>query len=156
MKRLFGIVLMLMISMVTSAEEAAEPQVKVDFSEPFTGGEVKASVGNPSEADGSVVVTLTVTPASGYYITKGDIVVVATYLLPQNQDTRAEGEEAKQTVIAGPLELTGNDPEDLTKERAYYFTLQKGLGAWVQEANFRAMASSGKIGEILSVDATCT
>ena len=150
MKRLFGIALMLMVSMVTSAEEAAEPQVKVDFSEPFTGGEVKASVGTPSEEDGSVVVTLTVTPASGYYITKEDIVVVATYPLPQKQDTRADGdgEETKQTVIAGLLELTGDEPEDLTKERDYYFTLQEGLGAWVQEANFRAIASSGKIGEI--------
>ena len=150
MKRLFGIVLMLMVSMVTSAEETAEPQVKVDFSEPFTGGEVKASVGTPSEEDGSVVVTLTVTPASGYCITKEDIVVVATYPLPQKQDTRAEGEgeEAKQTVIAGLLELTGDEPENLTKERDYYFTLQKGLGAWVQEANFRAIASSGEFGEI--------
>ena len=153
MKQLFGIVLMLMVSMVTNAQETngeepqvaneQTPQVKVDISEPFTGGEVKASVGDPSEEGGSVVVTLTVTPEEGYYITKQDLVVVATYMKPQKQEaeTRADGDaEQKPAVLGGPLELTGDDPEDLTSERLYQFTLQQGLGAWVQEANFHSTA----------------
>lgn len=127
---------------VTNAEETA-PQVKVDISGPFDGGEVKAFVGDPSKEDGSVVVTLTVTPAEDYYITKEDLVVVATYMQPQKQEaeTRAEGDaEQKQAVLGGPIELTGEEPDDLTSERLYQFTLAEGLGAWVQEANFHSTA----------------
>ena len=152
-KRLMILALLTVVSVGLKAQEtngeepqvtAEEPvQVKVDISEPFTGGEVKASVGDPSEEDGSVVVTLTVTPEEGYYITKQDLVVVATYMQPQKQEaeTRADGDaEQKPAVLGGPLELTGDDPEDLTSERLYQFTLQQGLGAWVQEANFHSTA----------------
>ena len=145
MKRLFGIAVLTMVSLVVSAQEAQDEQtvqdeqtaqVKVDLSEPFTGGTVVPSIGTPSEEDGSVVVTLTVTPADDYYISKADLVVVATRPL-----TRAEGDEEGQPVIAGTLALEGDDPADLTLERVYSVTLEAGLGAWVQEANFHVMTT---------------
>lgn len=147
MKRLFGIVTLMMVSLMVSAQgtteapEQAAP-VKIDISEAITGGTVTAAVGTPSEVDNSVMVTLTVTPADGYYITKGDLVVVATMPLPQQAEpaeTRADG-EGKDVVIEGTLELAGDDPDDLSASREYSFTLQQGLGAWVQKADFHSTA----------------
>ena len=77
MKKLFGIVLMLMVSMVTDADEL----VKFDTNK-FTGGKVEkaseAVLPQEKEEDPVLVqVTITVTPDPGYYITKEDIVVMA-------------------------------------------------------------------------------
>lgn len=149
MKRLFGIAALMMVSMVAGA------QVKVDISEGITGGTVTAAVEAPSEEDGSVVVTLTVTPDPGYYITKDDLVVVATMPLPQQPaepaETRADG-EGKDVVLEGVLELTGDDPANLSDPREYSFTLQQGLGAWVQKADFHVLTTLELGDDVTSLD----
>ena len=119
MKRLFGIGLMLMISMVVNA------QVVVTIGE-FTGGTIEAT----SE---DRVVTITVTPATGYAIEKNDIVVVLT-VNPDPSATRGE-----VPSLAEPLTLEGVDPENLSDAREYSFTVPEGFGAWVKEANFRSL-----------------
>lgn len=147
MKKLFGIVLLLMVSMVTSADEL----VKFDTNE-FTGGKVEKTpdsekvVSQEGEEPVLVQVTITVTPDPGYYITKEDIVVMATYPLPQkpSNETRAEGEEEKKPEFASQLVLGGDDPQNLTEKRFYTFTIEKGFGAWVTEANFKQAATKGK------------
>ena len=154
MKQLFGIVLMLMVSMVTSAQETngeepqvaneQTPQVKVDIPK-FEGGTIiekgQNRVVTRNEKEEETVtyeVTITVTPDEGFFITKNDIVVMAT--LPLNTKTRSENEEGKVAELAGKLELQGDDPEDLSKEREYTFTIEDGFGAWVMEANFHTAA----------------
>ena len=89
----------------------------------FTGGTVvEKSQGEPAD-DGSITVTITVTPASGYEIAKEDVMVAAT-LSPENHaGTRAPG-------IALMLELSGEDPDDLSQPRDYSFTVGAGLGAY--------------------------
>ena len=155
MKKLFGIVLMLMVSMVTSADEE-ETLVNCDISK-FTGGKVEKTlevvVSEEKEDSILVQVTINVTPAPGYYITKDDIVVMATYPLPptptQTKSTRAEDEEEQpRPEFAGQIELSGNDPEDLTTARLYTFIVVKGLGVWVTEANFRQIATYGEVGDV--------
>ena len=145
MKKLFGIVLMLMVSMVTSADEL----VKFDTNT-FTGGKVEkaseAVLPQEKEEDPVYVqVTITVTPDPGYYITKEDIVVMATYPLPETPtETRGEGEEEKKLEFASQIELIGDDPLELTEARNYTFTIEKGFGVWVTEANFKQAATEGK------------
>lgn len=149
MKKLFGIVLMLMVSMVTDADEL----VKFDTNK-FTGGKVEkaseAVLPQEKEEDPVYVqVTITVTPDPGYYITKEDIVVMATYPLPQTPagETRTDGEE-KKPEFANQIELVGDDPLELTEKRDYSFTIEKGFGVWVTEANFKQAATEGKVGEV--------
>lgn len=155
MKRLFGVVLMMMVSMVVSAqtdqnspEEAQTTQVKVDISS-FQGGVIteKEQTRNVTKNDKdeeivTYAVTITVTPDEGYYITKDDIVVMATYPLKPKDPTvtRGEGDEAEQQIpeLGGRLELVGEDPEDLNTERDYTFTVEDGYGAWVMEARFHS------------------
>ena len=123
MKKLFGIVLMLMVSMVVNA------QVEVAIGE-FTGG----TIVEKSQTDR--VVTITVTPAEGYAIKKSDIVVVPT-VNPDPSTTRGQVDN----VLAEPLTLEGDDPENLSDPRDYTFTVPEGLGAWVMEANFYSLLS---------------
>ena len=119
MKRIWTLALLTIVSM------AATAQVKVDLNESYTGGSISAAQADPAE-DGSVLVTLTVTPDEGYYIAKKDIHVVST-IAPNG--TRAP-------EVVGEIELSGEDPTDLTDERVYTFTVASDLGAWVKEANF--------------------
>ena len=149
MKNLFGIVLMLMFSMVTSADEL----VKFDTNE-FTGGTVKWKSEKVVSDEGVepviVQVTITVEPASGYYITKDDIVVMATYPLPPTPEnkTRADEDGVKKPEFVDKIALEGDDPQKLTEERDYTFTIEKGFGAWVTEANFHQAETSGEIGTV--------
>lgn len=122
MKRIWTLALLTIVSM------AATAQVRVDLNESYTGGSISASQADPAE-DGSVLVTLTVAPEKGYYIAKKDIQVVAT-ISPSG--TRAP-------EVVSDIELMGDDPEDLTKERNYTFTVKTGFGAWVKEANFHVV-----------------
>ena len=124
MKRIWTLALLTIVSM------AATAQVKVDLNESYTGGAISATQAEPAE-DGSVLVTLTVAPAEGYYIAKSDILVVAT--------VPAAGTRESGVSIAGNLELKGDDPKDLTEKRDYTFTVKAGLGAWVKEANFHVV-----------------
>jgi hypothetical protein len=125
MKRIWTLGLLLMISVVASAQE---PPVKVDLNESYTGGTVVVSGYDTSAGDGSVVVTITVSPAEGYKIAKSDILVVST--------VPASGTREGSPSIADNLQLNGNDPENLSDKRDYTFTVPSGLGAWVKEANF--------------------
>lgn len=148
MKKMFGIVLMLMVSMVTSADEL----VKFDTNE-FTGGKIEktseAVISQDGEEPVMVQVTITVTPDAGYYITKEDIVVMATYPLPETPANETRADEAKKPEFASQIELVGeDDPQKLTEPRKYTFTIEKGFGAWVTEANFKHAATEGKIGEV--------
>lgn len=125
MNRIWTLGLLLMISVVASAQE---PPVKVDLNESYTGGTVVVSGYDTSAGDGSVVVTITVSPAEGYKIAKSDILVVST--------VPASGTREGSPSIADNLQLNGNDPENLSDKRDYTFTVPSGLGAWVKEANF--------------------
>ena len=125
MKRLFGIALMLMVSMVVNAK------VVVAIGE-FAGGTIV------EKSQENRVVTITVTPASGYYIAKSDIVVVPT-VNPDPNATRAD-----LPPLTEPLTLEGDDPKDLSEARDYTFTVPEGLGAWVMEATFHS-SLAGKL-----------
>lgn len=114
-----------MLAVLTIVSMAATAQVKVDLNESYTGGSISASQAEAAE-DGSVLVTLTVAPAEGYYIAKKDIKVVST--------VAPGGTRAPEVV--GDIELSGEDPADLTEKRDYTFKVASGLGAWVKEANF--------------------
>ena len=124
MKKLFGIVMLMMLSISVSAEE--QSKVTVDIGK-FEGGTITEKSQSKNE-DGNSVITITVTPAEGFIITKNDIVVMAT--IPAK--TRTES----NPVLAEKLTLTGDDPEDPSKERDYSVTVQEGFGVWVKEANF--------------------
>ena len=117
-----------MLAMLTMVSMAATAEVKIDLNESYTGGSISASQAGPAD-DGSVLVTLTVTPSKDYYIAKKDIKVVST-IAPSG--TRAP-------EVVGDIELSGEDPDDLTKERIYTFKVAAGFGAWVKEANFHVV-----------------
>lgn len=117
-----------MLAMLTMVSMAATAQVKIDLNESYTGGSISASQAGPAD-DGSVLVTLTVTPSKDYYIAKKDIKVVST-IAPSG--TRAP-------EVVGDIELSGEDPDELTKERYYTFKVAAGFGAWVKEANFHVV-----------------
>lgn len=125
MNRIWTLGLLLMISAVALAQEAP---VKVDLNESYTGGTVEVTGYDTSAGDGSVVVTITVSPAEGYKIAKSDILVVST--------VPASGTREGSPSIADNLQLKGEDPENLSDKRDYTFTVPSGLGAWVKEAKF--------------------
>ncbi len=121
--RLLLTVLLTMWCMVTLADVTVDTRT-------FIGGSVEEKSQSVSASDGSVTVTLTVTPASGYAISKNDILVVAT--LPVNL-TRADA----QIGIGDLLTLEGEDPDDLTLTREYTVTVSQPFGIYVMEANFQ-------------------
>lgn len=144
MKRMMILVLLTVVSMGLNAQDE---KVKVDIGQ-FEGGVItekeQSREVTKNEKDEEVVtyrVTITVTPDKGFFITKGDIDVEATLPLPQkDKDTRADHEEEQTTELAGKLELDGDEPEDLSEEREYTFTVEDGYGAWVMAANFHTAA----------------
>ena len=142
MKKLLCIALLAMVSIGANAQESQESLVNVGFNK-FTGGtvSVKSQTASATETD-YVDVVITVTPADGYYIAKGDIIVV-----PTRATVRRTSENEEGPKIADPLELKGEDPTDLTAERDYTFTVYKELGALVYKADFHQIATSGAIGE---------
>lgn len=98
----------------------------------FKGGTVEETgQTKPDEKDGSVIVTLTVAPESGYMISKDDIKVVET--IPADAETRADAE----IMIGNPLTLEGDDPKDLTEKRDYTVKVESPFGIYVKEANFK-------------------
>ena len=133
MMRIFALALLTMFSMGVGAT------VNVEIGT-FTGGTVTATQG--AEKDGKVTVTLTVTPASGYTITKKDITVVATFA-PSSSRSNARG---KAPEISSTLDLIGDDPKDLTKSRDYTVTVDANLGVWVKEAKFQEKRNDTKAG----------
>ena len=144
MKRMMILVLLTVVSMGLNAQDE---KVKVDIGQ-FEGGVITEKTQSrevtKNEKDEEVVtykVTITVTPDEGFFITKDDIDVEATLPLPQKDtDTRADKEEEQTTELAGKLELFGDEPKDLSKEREYTFTVEDGYGVWVMAANFHTAA----------------
>ena len=136
MRRLFGIALMLMVSMVVNAQddpvESPEPQESAKDQVVVTIGEFVGGTIVEKSQEGQTV-TITVTPAEGFTIEKNDIVVVLT-VNPDPSATRGE-----VPSLAEPLTLEGEDPENLSDSREYSFTVPEGFGAWVKEANFRSL-----------------
>lgn len=135
MKKLLVMTLLMMLSLVGNA------QVAVIIND-NSGGEVKVT-----KTEGQVV-TISVTPSAGYYIAKGDIVVMP---VKDPSATRSEGDgtpgEEKTMPTGEPLTLEGDDPDDLTQERDYAFTVPVGLGALV-EAEFHEVATEGSLGKV--------
>ena len=144
MKRMMILVLLTVVSLGLNAQDE---KVKVDIGQ-FEGGVITEKTQSrevtKNEKDEEVIifkVTITVTPDEGFFITKDDIDVEATLPLPQKDtDTRADKEEEQTTELAGKLELDGDEPEDLSEEREYTFTVEDGYGAWVMAANFHTAA----------------
>ena len=121
MKKIWTIAMLTMVSSMASAD------VVIDVNDSYPGGTVSTSQSEPAD-DGSIVVTLTVKPADGYEIAKSDIEVVPTIPVSGTRDGNIN--------IAGPYELIGEDPDPLTLERSYTFTVKAGFGAWVKKAEF--------------------
>ena len=144
MKRMMILVLLTVVSLGLNAQDE---KVKVDIGQ-FEGGVITEKTQSrevtKNEKDEEVIifkVTITVTPDEGFFITKDDIDVEATLPLPQKDtDTRADKEEEQTTELAGKLELVGDEPDDLSEEREYTFTVEDGYGAWVMAANFHTAA----------------
>lgn len=135
MKRIWTVAMLAIVSTVAMAQEEGEtPQaqepttVKVDLNDSYVGGKVEVTNYAAPAENGSVMVTITVTPDEGYTIAKEDIVVVLTRATSQTRD--------ENPSIAEALELVGDDPANLGEERNYSFTVPSGFGAWVMEANF--------------------
>lgn len=134
MKRMMILVLLAVVSVGLKAED-----VKVAISD-FTGGAVVV------KSQEGQTITITVTPAEGYYIEKTDMEVIAV----KDPTSATRGDE--DISVAGVLELTlvddegkavvdekggaVDDPEDLTKARNYSFVVPEGLGSWVRKAEF--------------------
>lgn len=123
--RLFAIVLLSLWSLGISAQVSVVTQS-------FTGGTVVEKSQSEPADDGSVIVTLTVTPESGYCIAKSDIKVMAT--LPVEVMTRTG--ETNAIRIGDPLTLEGDDPVNLSDARDYQVKVGMPFGIYVLEANF--------------------
>ena len=139
MKRMMILALLTVVSVGLKAQD-----VKVVISD-FTGGTVETKA-----IDGQTV-TITVTPAEGYFIAKSDIEVIAV----KDPASATRGEES--IAIGSALELKGDDPEDLTVARDYAFEVPEGLGAWVCEATFHEVdvpVTSGKLNDDVTWEVT--
>ena len=138
MSRIWILAMLTMVSTAAWAQDeqeetppVEEPKtVKVDLNDSYIGGSVAVSRYSDPAEDGSVTVTITVTPDDGYIIAKDDIVVMPTF--PSDLPDTRDGEP----VIAEKLELIGDEPDDLSRKRDYDFIVPYGLGAWVMEAKF--------------------
>jgi len=141
-----------LLAIVSTAAMADETQVTVEFGEGFnvtvekevttgtlTGGTiaVKSQAANATEAT-STDVTITVTPASGYYITKGDIKVYLTVPVPAG---------TRSIDIESPLTLSGDEPLDKMAARDYTFTVPAGYGAIIYSADFKSADALYNIGK---------
>ena len=128
-------------TMLTCISSAAWAQ-KVDLNDSYTGGTVEVTDMSDPADDGSVVVTLTVTPDEGYVIGKDDILVIPTIASESSMTRDGKPQIADQLEV---VEAEGEDYSDLTKPHNYTFTIPAGLGAWVKEANFHTLPTVNDI-----------
>lgn len=99
----------------------------------LTGGTVSISDQTVFEEDpAKVVVSITVTPADGYKISKENLKLWAVLPLPETPPTATRGPE-----VSGELTLDGDDPAELSEERTYQVTIDPNLDIWVEEADFQ-------------------
>ena len=171
MKYLFGIMLMLTVSLTAYAQEDSgqqagndqttqgdqndqtAPEVVVVTNDKYENGQVEII-----KKDGQVV-TFSVTPSDGYYIEKGDVEVI-----PVKDPATTRTEEGESTVPTGTaftLTLVDKDGKpvvddkgepladaaDLTLVRYYQFTVPDGLGAWISKADFHKIGTEGKLSD---------
>ncbi len=141
-----------LLAIVSTAAMADGAPVTVEFGEGFavttpnevvtgtlTGGTiaVKSKVANTTVAT-STDVTITVTPAAGYYITKGDIKVYLTVPVPAG---------TRSIDMESPLTLSGDEALDKTAARDYTFTVPEGNGAIIYSADFKSADAFYNIGK---------
>ena len=122
MKRVLSI--MALIVAVCSGAWAQRIAISTDIAN----GTVAVDNANPT---GSATVTLTVTPATGYYITASDIVVTRTAPVAQ-APRRTPDVGQKYNVTAASVDATGKG--------TYTFSVEDGYGAYV-EATFTACSA---------------
>ena len=115
----------IVVLLMTSAAALARGGVKVEIAT-LTNGTITSSLEG-------LTCTLTVTPAAGYYIRKGDITVQKT-VDPSTAKTRGD------INVTDKLSLTGDDPEALSAARTYTFDIPEGYNAYVT-ASFTACSS---------------
>ena len=131
-----------LVALLLMACVATKAQVTVEFGESFTvsedgkTGTLTGGTVTVGAAANGTDVTITVTPAANYFITKNDIKVYQT--VPAG--TRAVDFE-------NPLSLTGDDPKDKMAARDYTFTVPAGFGAIIYEANFQSADALYNIGD---------
>lgn len=144
MKRFGILTLLTFVGTVAMAQKAD----RVILNESYAGGTVAAAQGETAE-DGSVVVTLTVTPSTGYYIRKGDILIQLV------RDPAAGSRTGNEIPLGDDVVLSFEnsadaDVADFTQSRDYTFTVPGGLNAWVSKADFKSAASIGVEGADVS------
>ena len=99
----------------------------------LAGGTVSISGQAVSEEDpDKVVVTITVTPADGFKISKENIKLWAVLPLPVTPPNGTRGPE-----VSGELELEGDEPDNLSEKRDYQVTIDPNLDIWVEVADFQ-------------------
>lgn len=141
MNRIWILAMLTMVSTAAWAQDeqeetppVEEPKtVKVDLNDSYIGGTVEVTDYSDPAEDGSVVVTIMVTPDDGYIIAKEDILVIPTISseIPGTREDTPGFADALEVV-----EVEGEDYTDLTQRHSYQFTVPANLGAWVKEANF--------------------
>ena len=121
--RMISVSMLLLMCSVVMMAKSADDNVVVASVE---NGTVKASV---TAIGSEMTCTLTVKPASGYYIRKSDITVRKT-ISPALMGARAMSSEPK-VPIASDLTLSDTEPADLSGVHTYTFTVPEGYGAYV-------------------------
>ena len=143
LKRLYMAAWLTIVSTAAMAQSAQ----RVILEESYTGGTVTA-VQSAEAEDHSVVVTLTVTPSTGYYIRKGDITV--QLVRDPAASTRDDEILVGSTVVLSYNNNADADVTDFTLTRDYTFTVPGGLNAYVSKADFQSAASIGVEGADVS------
>ena len=138
--RLLAVAVLTLVSLVVKADEK---RVQVDINTFENGTVVEKSQSDP-DAEGSVTVTITATPAEGYQISAADITVKAT-AAPGSAETRAGIQIGDLLEVSGPAEAQ-------TGATDYTFVVPQGLGAIVESVLFREVEKpqipmSGSLGE---------
>ena len=136
-----------LLAIVSTAAMADGAPVTVEFGEGFTvttendvttGTLTGGTIAVKSQVANTTVVTITVTPADGYYITKGDIKVYLTVPVPAG---------TRSIDMESPLTLIGDEPLDKTAARDYTFTVPAGNGAIIYSADFKSADALYNIGK---------
>lgn len=138
--RLLAVAVLTLVSLVAKADEK---RVRVDINTFENGTVVEKSQSDP-DAEKSVTVTITATPAEGYQISAADITVKAT-AAPGSAETRAGIQIGDLLEVSGPAEAQ-------TGATDYTFVVPRELGAIVESVLFREVEKpqipmSGFLGE---------
>ena len=126
MKRNIKFYLALLVLLISSTGAWAQ---RIGVSNSMANGSVAVDNANPT---GAATVTLTVTPATGYYITASDITVSRTALGAQAPNRAPGIDDTKYAVTAKSVDGTGKG--------TYTFEVEAGYGAYI-EATFTACSA---------------